>query len=339
MRERITTFILVSLVTLTIWLYAEAESLGTRAETVAIEFVAGIPDLAVRITDSEWNGQVRVQLSGSRSALDRARTALESRVTVQAGTMGLPDVDADTRLKLTEILRRYEPLLATGVTVESAEPAHVGVQVRRLIVVQAPIRAELPSVQVSGDVTITPSRAELRVPERLWEELDPPPEVLARPTAEQLAQLAASGAVALQVNLRLPPRLEGVRDVSLITKQASLSFSIKSTLTTAQFAVPVQLLLPSIEQNEWVVAVDPQSTFLDVEVAAPAEIMDRLKSPEEGLIAVLSLSSDDLAQGISSKDVSFAILRQGVAQALPDSVRITAESRSVRFTAAKREGL
>jgi len=332
LRERFTTFIVVTVVTLTIWLYAEAESLGARTETAAVEFSAGSSsDLEVAVTDNEWNGQVRVQLSGSRSALERARNALESRVVVQAGTLGLPDADSDTRLKLIEVLRRYEPLAGTGVTIESADPPHVGVQVRRLIVAQAPIRAEVPGVQIAGDITLNPDRAELRVPERLWAEIGAGLQIVARPTAEQLTQLPASGAVSIAVTLAAPP------GVQLRTTRATLNFSVKSTLATGTFAVPIQILLPSVELNDWVVSIDGGNDFIDVEVSAPADYIERLRSPSEGLIAVMSLSSDDLAQGRDSKDVGFAVLRQGVATPLPEFVTVNTETRTVRFTAARRE--
>ena len=335
MREHLTTFLVVSLVTLTIWLYAEAESLGRETFGARLEVATVREDVAVRAT-GDFDGRVTLELSGSKSALARARIILDTPLRIEPDQLALPDSDGEVRVRLLDVLPRLPRLAATGVVIDTARPSEISIDARRLAIASAAVRPVLPNVELAGDVTVDPPSVSVRLP-RSFLESEGQLELAARPTNEQLARLPAGGPVTIPITLALPDAWRALPGAELQTTRVTMSFSIRSTLVPAQLAAPVQVLLPSIEQNEWLVALAPEDAVLAVEVSGPADIINRLKSPGEGLIAVLALSSDELARGITSKDVGFAVLKGGVPTPLPESVMLRAPSLTVRFSAARRE--
>jgi hypothetical protein len=78
--------------------------------------------------------------------------------------------------------------------------------------------------------------------------------------------------------------------------------------------VPVQVVLPPVEVGRWDVEIDAEDRFLSAEVSGSEEAIARLRSGAEAVIALASLSSDDLTKRVESKEVSFAVLRGGTIQ-------------------------
>jgi hypothetical protein len=325
----------VSLITVTIWLYAEAESLGRESVTSRIDIIAGRDDIAVREVDG-FDGNVNVELSGSKSALTKARQILDRTLQIDFAAINQSVSDGRTPLRLVEALAADERLARSGVVIESVRPPEVLVEVRTLVRENLPIKPMLPNVQLGGELTIDPPTASVRLPKALFESEGTWLEVIARPSGEQLARLPDGGPVSLPVPLALPDSLRGVQGVELLTQRATLSFSIKSTLVSTTLTAPVQVLLPSIEQSEWTVTLSPDDAILDVSVSGPPEVIARLKSPSEGLIAILAISSDELATGITNKPVSFAVLKGGAATPAPASLVLPPQAPSVRFSCTRR---
>jgi len=336
LREKLGTFAVVSLITLTIWLYAEAESLGRESLGVRVDIVAGREDISVREADG-FDGRVTVELSGSKSSIAKARQVLERTLSIEYTKLNQAGADGRSTVRLAEAISTDERLARTGVVIETVRPPEMTVEVRTLVRETLPIKPMLSNVQIGGELTMDPPTASVRLPKSIFEESGAWLEVMAVPTSEQLARLPDSGPVSLPVALSLPSALQGVQGVELLTQRATLTFSIKSTLVTTDLKAPVQVLLPSIEQGEWTVEINPEDAILDVRVSGPPEVIARLKSPSEGLIAILSISSDELATGITSKAVSFSVLRGGIATPAPASLVLPAQAPSVRLTATRRE--
>lgn len=335
MRERIATFAVVSMITLTIWLYAETESLGRESLAARVDVVAGRDDISIREVEG-FDGRILLDMSGSKSSLTRARQLLDRTLQIDFSKLGLPAADGRTTVRLAEALATDERLSRTGVVIEAVRPPEATVEVRALVRESLPIRPTLANVQIGGEMTIDPPTASVRLPKSIFDSEGSWLEVYARPTSEQLSRLPDSGPVSLPVQLALPDSLKSVQGVELLTQRATLSFSIKSTLVSTTLSAPVQVLLPSIEQSEWVVTLDADDAILDVTVSGPPEVIARLKSPSEGLIAILAISSDELATGITSKPVSFAVLKSGAATPAPSSLVLPAQPPSVSFTAKRR---
>jgi hypothetical protein len=332
LREKLTTFVVVTLVTLTIWLFAEAESLGHESLPCTVEIAAADSSRDVSPTTG-WDGRVTLDISGSRRALEQVRDLLSQPVRL---TLPSTMPEGEQSLDLLEAMQVSESLVRSGVTIESVRPLRAGVLVQEIVTRQVPIRAELPGVQVSGQIAVTPDKADVRLPRVLADRLGDALAVVARVPSDQRSRLDQPGPVAVQAEIVLPESITKERGVQLLTQRASLAFSIKSTLTTANFAFPVQVLTLPIEWGDWTVEIRDEDERLNVELTGPSDVIDRLKSPEERLIAVLALSSDDLAKKATSKDASFGVVRDGVFSPLPAGVQVKADRRTVRFEVKKR---
>lgn len=332
MREHLTTFIVVTLVTLTVWLFAEAESLGHQSMEVRIEIAA--PDDSRMVSPAAgWDERATIEVSGSRSSLEKLREAASQPIRV---ALPVTVDEGDETVDLLAALQEQEALLRAGVTIETVRPGRATVVVKEMTTVQAPIRAELPGLQVAGAVAVTPDRAEVRLPKALATRLGPALAVIASVPDDARARLTQPGPAALQATLSLPDAVASEQGVQLLTTRASLAFSVRSTLTTASFTFPVQVLTLPVEWSDWKVQIAEGDERLTVDLTGPSDAVESLKGPDERLLAVLALTSDDLARQITTKPVSFGTLRAGVFSALPPGVEVKSDRRSVRFEVSRR---
>lgn len=332
MRDKLTTLVVVSLVTLTIWLFAEAESLGHESVPATIEIASADASRIVQPATG-WDGRVTLDVSGSRRGLERLRDLLSKPLRIALpGSMP----EGEQSIELLDSLQFSESLVRSGITIESVRPLRAGVMVREIVSRQVPIRAELTGVQVSGPVAVTPEKADVRLPRSVADALGDKLEVIARVPEGQRDRLNQPGPAAVQADLFLPDFIAKDRTVQLLTTRASLAFSVRSTLTTYTFTFPVQVLTLPIEWGDWTVEIRDEDERLNVEITGPSDVIERMKSPEERLIAVLALSSDDLAKKVTAKDAGFGVVRDGVFTPLPASLQVKADKRTVRFEVKKR---
>ena len=335
MAERIKTFLIVSALAVVVWLFAEAESLGDAEVSARIEFPP-VNSTSLLIRSEPRNPTVRLGLRGGKAALQRATSVLEAPIRLEPGR-GIPDTDGRHVIDLADALRRSLALAETRVTIEFVRPPTLEVTIESLETVTLDILPDLPDVQTEGPIAMTPAKAEVRVPRPLAETLEEGTIVRARPAPDQAAGLLAPGPHSVVVPVQLPPALQGQLGVTLMTERTRLEFTVVSTLMTETFpSVPVQALLAPTEANEWSIDVEPQDQILSVDLTAPRAVMSELKSGSRvSLVAVLTLSDIDLQSGVTSKPVSFVLLRDGVLQPLPRDVAIRADRAEVRFKAVR----
>lgn len=341
MLERIKSFLLISVIALTIWLFAEAESLSSYSGITRVQFISGEgSNRTVRVADG-FSGSVSVEVEGSRVAIDRAREILSAGVRLELGKTGVPFVDGAHSVNLVEAIQAYRPLAAAGVQVTSVSPQNVSLRITELETRQVPVDASLPGVQIVGAIRITPESLPVRLPRSEWEAMKEPLRLVVRLGDEQIARLPAGGVARVEARALAPASTSGVDPFPTGAGNAvvSLEFTVKDRNATAQFAaVPVQVLLPPIEAGVWRVQIESQDQFLTLEATGPSETIERLQAADAPLIALLALSSDDLERGIASKEVSFGQLRAGVLAPLPESVKVSAAKSAVRFTVTRAVG-
>jgi len=339
--EHIKSFLLISVIALTVWLFAEAESLSNSSAITRVQFLAA--DGANRIVRPAegFSGSVSVDVEGSRVALERAREILSAGVRLELGKPGVPFVDGVHSVNLLEAIQAFQPLAAAGVQVISVSPQNVNIRILELETRQVPVDADLPGVQVVGPVKLSPESIPLRLPRSEWEAMKEPLRLLARLSDEQIARLPASGVA--RVETRVPPPLSasGIDPfpAGALGATVSLEFTVKDRNASAQFsAVPVQVLLPPIEAGAWRVLIEPQDQFLSLDVSGPSEVIERLQAAGAPIIALVALSSDDLEKGVTSKDVGFGQLRGGILSPLPDSAKFTSSKSTIRFSVTRTVG-
>lgn len=336
MLERFKTILTVTIVTVTVWLFAEAESLSSYSSVSRIQFVAGEgTNRIVRVAEG-FGASVTVDVEGSRAALEKAREILTSGVRLELGKPGVPLQDGTHSVNLLEAIQAYQPLTQAGVQVVSVTPQNITIRVLELETRQVPVDPQLPGVQVVGSVKVTPETAPIRLPRSEWLSMTQPLRLVARLPEDQTRELPASGVARREVRVTPPATTSGVEPFPNGVPTVELEFTVKNRNAIANIsAAPVQVILPPIESGKWKVEIDPQDQFLALEVSGPSEVIERLQAAGSPVIAIVALSSDELEKGVESKEVAFGQLRAGVLAALPDSVRVTAPKTSVRLKVAR----
>ncbi len=334
MLDRVRSLILIAFVTALVWIYAEAESLTRSQQEVRISFISGADDLSSRVTSDDWRGVVRVRLEGSAASLQRTPPRIELRL----GAPGVPDSEGEFTLDLADAIRADAELSRAGVNVISVEPPSVRLRIdelRRLD--DVPVRAALSGIDLEQPARIEPSTTDLMVPRAVAEQMEAlqgGPFVLARIEPSQIDTARRGTPQRVRATLNLPAGITLNGGTARFTPPEALVELIirRDTATFTVPSAPVQVLLPPTEAGRWEVRILPEDLFLrDVEVIGSSEFVAQVRNNDVRLVAVLSLSSDELERGITEKRASVATLRDGVIGQPPSGVRIEVRDPSVRF--------
>ncbi len=339
MLDRLRNVFLIALVTALVWIYAEAESLTQSQQEVRVSFVSGADDLATRVVSDDWRGIVRVRLEGSAASLQQTPPRIELR----PGSPSVPDQEGEYTVDLAAALGGDPELQRAGVNVISVEPPTVRLRIdvlRRLD--DAPIRFALSGIDLEQPPRLDPATADL---------------VLSRPIAEQLEAFDGGAFVVARIDPSqidtsrrgLPQRVRATVGLpngvianggtARITPPETIVEIVirRDTATITVPSAPVQVLLPPTEAGRWEVRILPEDLFLrEIEIVGPSEFVNQVRSNDVRLVAVLSLSSDELERGITEKRASLATLRDGLIGQPPPGARIEARDPVVRFEIIRR---
>ncbi len=325
------TLALTLVVTLLIWLYAEAESLTRVQHEAKISFASSPDALLVRAVDG-WTGTARLTLEGGAAALARAPRTIELR----PGAVGVPSDDGEHTVDLRVALRADPTLAQTGLAIIAVEPPTVRIRVRAMeAITDLEIRPDLGAIDLASPATVEPARASIAVPRAIAQQLRALPDgahVRARPTAQALQGLREGQASRVRVRLSLPAALEDP-DVVITPREADVSVTLRArTAKISLPPVPVQTLLPPGDAGRFRITVGEEDRFLrDVTIDGPADLIEHIRTREWSIIAVVVLSTDDLDQRVGSKRASFALIRDGVMTPLPPGVDAEATDTSIRL--------
>lgn len=335
MIERAKSFVVITLIAVTIWLFAENQSLGESSDSARVVFVES-PSARTLITPRGWDGDITIDFKGSRAAIARARSLLDEQpIELRPGMPTVPTTDGPAIIDLVAAIGAWEPLARTGVSIASISPARAEVIAREMVDQELPVAAKLESVQTEGPVRISPERVRTRLPRAVWEASGQALRLEATLSPTDRSALPPSGPASVLANLTLPAELLSESGVAMQTRVATLSFTIRSTIASfKQDLVPVWPLVPPSDARrpDLVVDVAQDDQLISAEVTGPKEQVDRLREAGARLIAILAITSDDIDRGITSKAVGFAVLREGVAQALPEDVKVIPSKATVRLT-------
>lgn len=301
---------LVTLVTILIWVLADAKSLVRLDRPLEIVFTAG-PDSGrtIRVLPGQgWQGQVSVQFEGPNAAVARIDPILRRAVELSPGLVpAVPIEPGEHTVDLREALRSLQGFKSSGMTIKEVDPATVRVEVDSIVQVEARVRVVVPKGELDGSPTPRPERATISLPSRLAGTLDADPELTASITAEQLKDLPeARPGVVRGVGLILPASLRGRPSVRVDPPRVDVDLTLRSkTATYVVAAVPVQVQLSPEQADRYRVQLTSDSFISNVSVIGPRELIDRVRSGRERIIAVLRLEPDELDGGITSKEVVF----------------------------------
>jgi len=328
----------VTLATVIIWLFAEVQSLAERLVETEVQLVSTqTGSLRVRPAEpDDWSGRVKVLLRGSRAALAKAERRLATGFNLSPDNPTVPPVSGVHSIDLKQLLSQDRVLADVGARVVSTEPARLPVRVVRLVTREADVVAVLPDVQVQGEPEFAPARVRLTAPESLLRNIESDiggAQVFVTPTRTALEALPEGSPQVLAIRLKPPSGLASDPDVTIDPPSVQMTITLRSRLATTRVApTPIWIAIPPTETQRWNGPYIDGDPFLqEVVVHGPSDLIERIKTREIGVLAVVSLSSDELERGVNEKTVSFALLEDGKMVAPPPNVQFESAQSAVRL--------
>lgn len=314
-RKRITNVIVVTVVSLLLWMWAAGRTRETASVEFFLQYAAG--DATRMIALPLHPSSVEVTLQGSRRDLDRSIDRLRGKtIVLRSGSSGIPATPGMHAIDNALALSSADAIAATGVAVLDVTPTTTTIELLETETIEVKVAAVLPGVQLSGTATIEPERVQMTLPKSLVPALGAAPQVEAYlpPAQTNLLQPGRRHSVE-NVPLRAPESLgEQSRLVSIVPDRARVTFTLASRSGSALLKlVPVQIAGPSADLDGFRVSIDPADAFLrDVEVSGPSETIRSIEDGRAKVLAFVHLSADDLAGGLTRKRVSMWMLPSGV---------------------------
>jgi hypothetical protein len=328
------TFLLVSLITVMIWTFAEAESLTTKTVRIELAF-ADDPQTArfVQVADNQgWTSRVEAVIEGSTASVGDLESALRRGVSLRAGMAGIPAEPGEYTIDLNQALRAAPELGNRGVTVVKVDPPNIKVVVDTLVTREVKIVTDVAGAVVDGAVETRPSRARLSLPSSLADRIGAEASVMARVSPDAIAKLVPGRAETIPgVVLVPPPALANRQRITIVPDRTDVILTLRARTADYTIAsVPVHIKLAAGEMGRWDVNVPEEDRFIrDVKVSGPSDLVDRVRRGDIRVTAVLSLSFDELERGITTKDVTFADI--------PTDLKFDADRTTVRLSIIRRE--
>jgi hypothetical protein len=333
------TVVVLALVTVLIWLFAESQTLTrTEVETVVtVEAPEGLDRVA------RWSGggssvNVALSIEGPRSEIGAAAARLRREgVVVEVGSPGGPGLEPreyDVDLREAVALAAGEAL--GGVTVRAAEPARHTLVVEEVLTLDdVPVEFSEEGLDLSEPATIEPAAVRVKGPASALREVVEANEfrVKARIDRSTADSLRPGMSQRVEARLELPGLTPEQRSrVTISPSRANVRLAIRSRVSTAEVATaPVQILgLPS-DLAQW--RVTPAQRFVDgLRVTGPSDVISRIEGRELSVVAVVRLTSDELQRGIDKKEATYALLTEDGLEPVPASLTIEGPEGAIGLT-------
>lgn len=313
--------LLATLIAGLVWVWAEGESVSTRSVVVVIDFPADAQaDLYVRPDDAAWKGSVRVRLEGSIRNIESAAQVLGTTLVLRPGLPGMPTAEGEKQVvDLREALGGLAELQQLGNPVAEIEPRSVIVQVTRMVSREVPVRAVLArEIALDGEPVVNPLMVTIRMPAASVDSLVQGEQATAWVSEEELGRMRGEGKQTLKAVIRPPASLVTASPMFVVPDAASVTIRVRTRLESINFSsLPVWIAFPPGEDpDKWSVALEDR-VLENITVTGSSDDIARLRSGATTLRVMLTLSRQDLADGISTKAPEFVGLPPSMAVSVP----------------------
>ncbi len=326
--HKIQNYLLVTLFTVLIWVYAEARVVQKYPAdgllTVPITLKTGTADFVVV---SQSLDKIGVQFKGASSEIDELRRRLASGLELRLDSSD----EGEQEIVLAEALAETPLILAAKVNIARVEPATIKVKLERMEKAKSVEVVFTPTDvrMVDKSVQVTPPRVNLRMLKSQWAVLGDAPLQL-EPLVD-IKTLPAGQEQTVRARVRLPDSLEDSPLVQLKPQEVQLSFVIeKREVSVTLPAVPVWVMKPPGETDHLRVQFAEESRVLkDVKVSGPVELVAKVRDKSLPVVAYIRLSLDELVKATGAESTAT------VNFALPPGLVVESPASTVRFTVIK----
>jgi hypothetical protein len=325
--QRIFELVLITCITLLIWLFAEARNVQTFTPggPIPIRIVAAGKDMVVT---SQSPTRATMRFKGASAELDKLRRTLGEGLVVS-----LPATEPGAiALALGPLLAQSASLSNLSVNILDLEPEQARVMVDRLAQASvSPVFRPLEVQLVGGAAQIKPSKVTVIGPQSL---LGAGIDAMAvdLETEADVKALAPGVEQTLTATVKLPIHLRGSEHVRVEPATVQLVFTIDKKEDAFKLpGVPVFVATPPGEQDRYRITLAEESRVLkDVKVVGPSELVQRIRAGEVPVIATLRLSGDDLVKAVDKETTGT------VRFDLPPGLTVEAPLAAVRYNVTRR---
>lgn len=341
--ERAKAFILVTILTALIWVFAESESV--RVETVYVDLVAASGPAAVRVIRSPegrpFTLGVEIEVRGSTVKLSALRQSLPKTVEIEPGAEGVPTQPGPHALDLRTVLRSHPAFREQGVNLEKVQPSTASVLIDEMVTRECKVVVAAPEGALEGPAEPSPATVKIRLPSTIANALPASPEAVARITADMLSTLTEGRRASISnVALTLPEGLPvggGSAFVRMEPAQVDIALTVRSkTASIVIPSVPVQLRISPVEYAAWDITVAADDRVLkNVTVTGPADLVGRIERGELKIVATVAVAFDEFER---ARKGPVEIAKDAFFSDLPAPLRFDVEDRSIKLLIAPRLG-
>ncbi|MEX0886653.1 MAG: hypothetical protein WD009_09465 [Phycisphaeraceae bacterium] len=296
--EKIQTGLIVTVIAVLVWLYAEGQAVTEQPKQVELSFVSpGDRQLAI----SPERVSVTATFSASASQMRRVEAVLRQ------GPLQVPVRLPTGPTAYEQAMPIRDLLLATtlgqlGVNITDTAPLARTVRVEPLVTHEAPVRVEVePGYHVQRP-RVEPRTARVTVPVSLADLAQRQAVVV---PLTDLGTFEVDAEQTLEVPLELPAVLRGRPWVRLEPGSAHVTFTItRQTDTVTLTRVPIEISVSPVRLRDFEIDIADEDLVLhDVELSGPADVIERVRNKELGVWASLRPTLDELEAQVTSLQV------------------------------------
>ncbi|MCC7204483.1 MAG: hypothetical protein IT441_05340 [Phycisphaeraceae bacterium] len=309
--RKIETFFIVTFVTCLVWVYAEGESARTGRVTATLQFVSSAGQtLAIEPAERVVELQYRCSTSEEQRLRELVRRPLGIEIRSDQQAESVKSVSLRDRILTDTAIGQM------GVQIVSVDPEAVELRVRELEKVSLPIVASPGKLRLAGPATVEPGQGTVLAPKSLAPLLEGARLTVRLDQTNQPIEPGKEYKFKLPIE---PPDVLTGSGVMIEPARAEATFSVVSSSQTYTLEhVRIMMVVPPRLFTRYDVVLKDDLLVLSepVEVVGPSDKIEQLRAGPDRVVALLRLSAEDLAKGITSSQVELT-LPEGVTTRLP----------------------
>lgn len=299
-------YIMVTVVAMLLWLYAEGENIKTYEMDMPIQFVpAAGQNLLIKPTRLQTNPQLTIQCSAAQ------KVQLDQLFDGKPIAIPLSDdpnaPDGNQQLLLKPLFTSQAIFSNLSVNITEVKPAQVTVNVKKLENVDLKIAEVTEGDFQLQDVVVTPAKATLHLPKELLKNLTDSDVIQAKLRKEQLEGLTLNQSHTLKAVQLVAPEAVRTDDVTIDPPTAEVTFTLTRQAKTATISsVAVRFVLPAASLSHYDVSLvnDEDKLIRAVKLTGPNDLIDQIAQRKIKIWADLKLEADDLAKGVGKESIA-----------------------------------
>ena len=299
--ERIETWLVVTVIAVLVWLYAEGASVDSYSnQPVRVQFVPASAGEDLAIEPSEPFTVLMDYRSSNSQRREVERLVSEP---IEYPVEFDPDSPESKMVVMAEVLRQ-SPVGAKGINILSVEPEVKQVTVEPIQTVTMQVTPEVVGLELEGPATVEPREVNVRLPARLAPLAEDRP-LVARLDAGTLGPLEQDRQSfdGVKVPLELPPELKSkwsrIEAPSVSVGFTARKYSRRRTVRLP--GVPVNVSVqPLLLRRYQLDMPEEQMVIPDVRLSGPAPVIERIANRELRVRAEIRPTADELARGVRS---------------------------------------